>query len=37
MLVSILTLPRHTDPPEPGMELAAELRYTATRKNDLER
>ena len=31
MLVSMLLLPRDTVPPEPGMELHAELRYTATR------
>ena len=31
MLVSMLLLPRDTQPPKPGMELGAELRYTATR------
>ena len=31
MLVSMLLLPRGTEPPKPGMELGAELRYTATR------
>ena len=31
VLVSMLMLPRDTDPPKPGMELAADLRYTATR------
>jgi hypothetical protein len=31
MLVSMLLLPRDTEPPKPGMELAAELRYTTTR------
>jgi hypothetical protein len=31
MLVSMLLLPRETDPPEPGEELAADLRYTETR------
>jgi alanine racemase-like protein len=30
MLVSMLSLPRDTEPPKPGMELGAELRYTAT-------
>lgn len=30
MLVSMLLLPRDTEPPKPGMELGAELRYTAT-------
>jgi alanine racemase len=31
MLVSMLLLPRDTQPPEPGMELGAELGYTSTR------
>jgi hypothetical protein len=31
MLVSMLLPPREIKPPEPGTELAAELRYTATR------
>jgi alanine racemase len=31
MLVSMLLLPRDTEPPKPGMELIAELRYTVTR------
>jgi hypothetical protein len=31
MLVSMLLLPRDTQPPEPGMELDADLRYTTTR------
>jgi alanine racemase len=30
MLVSMLLLPRDSEPPEPGMEPGAELRYTAT-------
>jgi hypothetical protein len=31
MLVSMLLLPRGTEPPKPGMELGAELGYTVTR------
>ena len=31
MLVSMLSLPRDTEPPKPGAELDAELRYTVTR------
>jgi hypothetical protein len=30
MLVSMLLMPRDTEPPKPGMEIGAELRYTAT-------
>jgi hypothetical protein len=31
MLVSMLLLPRNTEPPRPGTEVGAELRYTTTR------
>ena len=35
MLVSMLLLPHDTQPPQPGMELAAELRHTTTRFDDI--
>jgi hypothetical protein len=35
MLVSMLLLPPDTQPPQPGMELPAELRHTTTQFDDI--